>query len=135
MDDTGMNREEILKKWEHGAKELLQDEIRKRALNKPEPVGVLVIWQDYTYIGSIQVIVPDFSKEIVVLSKSTIPLPVEFDKAIRKLDPGRLELTADDVLDLIGRQHVLRRAENRLMHMTPDQTAYMLLHPPVIMEI
>jgi len=130
-----MNREEILKKWEHGAKELLQDEIRKRALNKPEPVGVLVIWQDYTYIGSIQVIVPDFSKEIVVLSKSTIPLPVEFDNAIRKLDPGRLELTADDVLDLTGRQHVLRRAENRLMHMTPDQTAYMLLHPPVIMEI
>ena len=130
-----LSREEILNKWEHGAKELLQDEIRKRALNKPEPVGVLVIWQDYTYIGSIQVIVPDFSKEIVVLSKSTIPLPVEFDKAIRKLDPGRLELTADDMLDLIGRQHVLRKVENSLTLMTPDQTAYMLLHPPVIMEI
>ena len=124
-----------MKKWEQGAKELLQDEIRKRSLNKPEPVGVLVIWQDYTYIGSIQVIVPDFSKEIVVLSKSTIPLPVEFDNAIRKLDPGRLELTADDKLDLIGRQHILRRGENRLTHMTPDQTAYMLLHPPVIHEI
>ena len=124
-----------MKKWEQGAKELLQDEIRKRSLNKPEPVGVLVIWQDYTYIGSIQVIVPDFSKEIVVLSKSTIPLPVEFDNAIRKLDPGRLELTADDKLDLIGRQHILRRVENRLTPMTPDQTAYMLLHPPVIHEI
>ena len=124
-----------MKKWEQGAKELLQDEIRKRSLNKPEPVGVLVIWQDYTYIGSIQVIVPDFSKEIVVLSKSTIPLPVEFDNAIRKLDLGRLELTADDKLDLIGRQHILRRVENRLTPMTPDQTAYMLLHPPVIFEI
>ena len=130
-----LSREEILNKWEQGAKELLQDEIRKRSLNKPEPVGVLVIWQDYTYIGSIQVIVPDFSKEIVVLSKSTIPLPVEFDNAIRKLDLGRLELTADDKLDLTGRQHILRRVENRLTLMTPDQTAYMLLHPPVIFEI
>lgn len=130
-----MSLEEILSKWEQGAKELLQDEKRKRALNKPEPVGVLVIWKDYTYIGSIQVIVPDFSKEIVVLSKSTIPMPVEFDNAIRKLDPGRPELTADDKLDLIGRQHILRRVENRLTLMNPDQTAYMLLHPPVIKEI
>lgn len=135
MDDTGMSREEILKKWEQGAKELLEDEKRKRAINKPEPVGVLVIWKDYTYIGSIQVIVPDFSKEIVVLSKSTIPLPVEFDNAIRKLDPGRLELAADDRLDMTGRQHILRRVENRLTLMTPDQTAYMLLHPPQIYEI
>ena len=135
MDDTGISREDILKKWEQGAKELLEDEKRKRSLNKPEPVGVLVIWQDYTYIGSIQVIVPDFSKEIVVLSKSTIPLPFEFDNAIRKLDPGRLELTADDKLDLTGRQHILRRLENRLTMMTPDQTAYMLLHQPVILEI
>lgn len=135
MDDTGISREEILSKWEQGAKELLQDEKRKRALNKPEPVGVLVIWKDYTYIGSIQVIVPDLSKEIVVLSKSTIPLPVEFDNAIRKLDPVRLELTADDILDLTGRQHILRRVENMLTRMTPDQTEYMLLHPPVIHEI
>ncbi len=130
-----MSQEEIEKKWEQGARKLLHAEKRKRALNKPEPVGVLVIWQDYTYIGSIQVIVPDFSKEIVVLSKSTIPLPVEFDNAIRKLDPGRLELTADDKLDLTGRQHILRRVENRLTMMTPDQTAYMLVHPPVIHEI
>ncbi len=129
-----LSREEIAKKWEQGAKELLEDEKRKRSLNKPEPVGVLVIWKDYTYIGSIQVIVPDFSKEIVVLSKSTIPLPVEFDNAIRKLDPGRLELEADDKLDLTGRQHVLRRIENRLTFMTPEQTSYMLKNPPRIYE-
>lgn len=135
MDDTGISREEIPSKWEQGAKELLENEKRKSSLNKPKPVGVLVIWQDYTYIGSIQVIVPGFSKEIVVLSKSTIPLPVEFDNAIRKLDPGRLELTADDKLDLTGRQHILRRVENRLTLMTPDQTEYMLLHPPQIYEI
>ncbi len=135
MDDTGMSREEILKKWEQGAKKLLELEKSQRELHKAEPVGVLVIWKDYTYIGSIKVIVPDFSKEIVVLSKSTIPLPVEFDNAIRKLDPGRLELAADDMLDLTGRQHILRRVENRLTLMTPDQTAYMLLHPPVIKEI
>ena len=124
-----------MKKWEQGAKELLQDEIRKRSLNKPEPVGVLVIWQDYTYIGSIQVIVPDFSKEIVVLSMTSSPPPIKLVDAMKRICPGRLELTADDKLDLTGRQHILRRVENRLTLMTPDQTAYMLLHPPVIFEI
>jgi len=135
MDDTSMSREEILSKWEHGAKELLEDEKRKRSLNKPEPVGVLVIWKDYTYIGSIQVIVPDFSKEIVVLSMTSSPPPIKLVDAMKRICPGRLELTADDKLDLTGRQHILRRVENRLTPMTPDQTAYMLLHPPVIHEI
>ena len=34
-----------------------------KALNIPEPVGVLVNWQGSTYIGGIQEIVPEFSKE------------------------------------------------------------------------
>jgi hypothetical protein len=36
-------------------------------------------------------------------------LPGEFDTALRKLDSGRLELTADDILNLTGRQHIIRR--------------------------
>ena len=78
---------------------------------------------------------PDFSKEIVVLSMTSSPPPIKLVDAMKRICPGRLELTADDKLDLIGRQHILRRVENRLTLMTPDQTAYMLLHPPVIFEI
>lgn len=131
MGDT----EEIKKKWESVAKELLEQEIFKKPLMHPEIARVLVMWQKHSYVGGIQVIVPAFSKEIIVLSISTYPLPIYLADAIRKMDPGRLELTADDKLDLTGRQHILRREENRLTYMTPDQTEYMLLHPPEIYEI
>jgi len=131
MGDT----EVIDKKWEQAAKELLQLCDSKKSLTSPESVVVLIQWNHSTYIGSIQVIVPDFSTEIVVVSKSSKPLPFKLANAIKKLDPKRLELKAYYMLDLTGRQHILRRLENRLMYMTPDQTAYMLLHPPVIKEI
>lgn len=140
MCDTGnkkneLSREEIAKNWEPVARELLEQERLKKPLMHPEPTGVLIKWDGCTYVGGIQEIVPEFSKEIVVLSMSTYPLPIDLADAIRKLDPRRLELQADDKLDLTGRQHVLRRIENRLTYMTPEQTAYMLLHPPMIKEI
>lgn len=123
------------KKWEQAAKELLQLFDSKKSLTRPEAVGVLIKWNGFTYIGSIQVIVPDFSKEIVALSKSSKPIPFKLTEAIRKLDPGMPELTAYYMLDLTGRQHILRKVEDRLIRMTQEQTEYMLLHPQVIMEI
>lgn len=121
--------------WEGVAREVLQQEKSRKPLNYPEPAGALIEWQDNTYIGHIQEIVPDYSKEIVALSKTSFPLPNELVEAIRKLDAKRLELHADDSLDLSGRQHVLRRVEGRLTHMTPKQTEYMLEHPPIIYEL
>lgn len=134
MHDEG-NKEEIDKKWEQAARELLQLFDSKKCLIHPEPVGVLIKWNNSTYIGSIQVIVPDFSKEIVAASKSSKPLPFKLAEAIRKLQPAMLELTAYYLLDMTGRQHILRRVGDRLTCMTPEQTEYMLLHPPVITEI
>lgn len=122
-------------KWERVAKELLHQEKSRKSLNYPEPVGALIEWRGNTYIGHVQEIVPDYSKEIVALSKTSFPLPGELVDAIRKLDANRLELHADDSLDLGGRQHVLRRLEGRLTYMTPQQTRYMLEHPPQIYEI
>lgn len=140
MDDTGskineLNDGEIAKKWEPVAKVLLQSEKSRKSLIYPEATGVLIEWQGFTYIGGIQEIAPGFSKEIVVLSKSSRPLPIYLADAVRKLDQGRLELEADEKLDLTGRQHVLRRVGSRLMYMTPQQTKYMLLHMPNIYEI
>jgi len=140
MDDTGskineLNEEGIVKQWEMAAKSFLQMEKSGKPKNYPETTGVFVTWRGSAYIGSIQVIVPDFSKEIVVLSTTSSPPPVKLVDAMKRICPRRLELTADDKLDLTGRQHILRRVENRLTPMTPDQTAYMLLHPPIIQEI
>ncbi len=130
-----LSQEEIAKNWEPVAREFLEQERLKKPLMHPEPTGVLIKWDGCTYVGGIQVIVPEFSKEVVVLSMSTHPLPIYLADAIRKLDPGRLELEADDKLDLTGRQHVLRRLKSRLTYMTPQQTGYMIKHPVRICEV
>lgn len=121
--------------WDGAARFLLQKEKSVRALNNPEPVGALIKWQGNTYFGTLQAVASEFSNEIVALSKTSNPLPVDLIEAIRKLDPERLELEADASLDMTGRQHLLRRVENRLTSMTRQQTTYMLQHPLVIHEI
>lgn len=122
-------------KWEDMARSILEQEKLLRSCNYPEPIGVIVKWDDISYIGSIQEIVPELSKEIVLLSKSQYVLPDKLMNAIRELDKGRLELVVDSSLDLIGRQHILRRLDNRLTNMTEEQTKYMIEHHPDILEI
>lgn len=121
--------------WEEIAREILEKEKLLKSCNYPAPISILVKWKNNTYIGSIQKIVPEFSKEIVLLSKSTYKLPYELVSAIRKLDNDRLELYADDSLDLDGRQHVLRIVENRLVLMDHQQTEYIMRNLPNICEI
>ncbi len=121
--------------WEDIAKNLLEQERLTRQYNYPEPVSIIIIWKGNNYIGSIQKIVPGFSKEIVLLSKSSSHLNQELVSAIKKLDKERLELYADDTIDLEGRQHVLRRLDNKLVYMTTEQTKYMVEHLPDIIEI
>lgn len=122
-------------KWTEMARSILEQEKLLRSSNYPEPIGVIVKWDDIPYIGSIQEIVPEFSKEIVLLSKSQYVLPDKLMDAIRELDKGRLELVVDSSLDLIGRQHILRRLDNRLTNMTEEQTKYMIEHHPDVLEI
>lgn len=121
--------------WEEMARSILEQEKLLRSRNYPEPIGVIVKWDNISYIGSIQEIIPGFSKEIILLSKSRYILPDKLMSAIRELDKERLELIADNSLDLTGRQHILRRLDNRLMNMTEEQTKYMIEHPPDVLEI
>lgn len=121
--------------WEDIAKNLLEQERLARQYNYPEPIGVIIVWKSDSYIGSIQEIVPGFSKEIILLSKSSSPLNQELISAIKKLDKERLELYVDDTIDLEGRQHVLRRLDNKLVYMTTEQTRYMVDHLPSVVEI
>jgi len=123
-----------IKDWENAAKFILEEEKLMNSFSYPEPVKILVTWKGNVYIGSIQKIVPNFSKEVVILSKSTNIVPDELISAIRRLDKERLELVAEDSLDLEGRQHVLRLAENRLVYMSEQQTRYMIEHPLEIRE-
>ena len=123
--------------WEEIAKSLLEQEKFIKQYNHPESIGVIIVWKGNSYIGSIQKIVPGFSKDIVLLSKSSSPLCNELIDTIKKLDKERLELYAEDTLDLEGRQHVLRvlENENKLIYMSEEQTKYIYKHLPDIVEI
>lgn len=122
-------------KWDSVAKEILRQEKLAYSLNYPKPTGVLIQWKGYTYIGSFQDVASKFSKEIVLLSKSSAPIDNNLADVIRKLDKERIELYADNLLDLDGRQHVVRKLGNKITFMTPEQTKYMIDHPLRICEI
>jgi hypothetical protein len=121
--------------WEKIAKNILEQEKIMKSFNYPEPISVLVTWDGDVYIGSIQEAAPRFSDEIVILSKSSYELDNDLVNMIRKLDKERLELIADNSLDLHGRQHVLRRLGGRLLRMNDEQTKYMVENMPHVIEI
>jgi len=121
--------------WENAAKYILDQEKKMNFCNFPKSTKAIIRWKGNIYIGSIQKIVPNFSTDIVLLSKSTHIIPEELVSEIKKLDKERLELIADESLDLYGRQHVLRLVEKRLVYMTHEQTKYILENPPKICEV
>lgn len=135
LKETIMAEEIDNKRFEEIARKILDMEKKLKAYNYPEPTGVLVSWKGYTYIGIIQVIVPEFSKEIVFLSKSSSPIVDKLAGVIRNINKGISELIADDYLDLTGRYHILRRLENRLIKMTTEQDIYMVNHTITIKEV
>ncbi len=135
VDTRYTTPEEITRDTENIARRILEADYAMRRHCSPIPTGVMVSWKNGIYIGQIQIIVPDYSPEIVALSKSSKPLMDLIVGAIMKLDKDRTNLVADDSLDLTGRQHVLRRLENRLTMMTPEQTEYIMRNPPQVIEL
>ena len=121
--------------WEEIANEILKKEEMTNIFTYPKPTSTNIYWKNDFYIGAIQEIVPELSKEIVLLSKSSNHYPEELAQTLRRLDSGRIELFADDNLDLEGRQHVVRRIDDRIMHMTTEQTIFMMNYPMKIFEI
>ena len=98
-------------------------DMAKSMPNFPKAQFVLVKWRQGEYFGSIQQTYPQFS-DVFYLSKTSKPLPSELTNSIRKLEPSVINMKADDELDLEGRAHLLRRLEDKLTHMTPEQTRY-----------
>jgi DNA polymerase elongation subunit (family B) len=82
-------------------------------------------WRGNIYVGHVQEIAPEYSEEIVFLSKSFKPVAQKFVDTIKELDPDRVYLHADDSLELTGRYHLVRKLGNRLTSLTLEQARYM----------
>lgn len=103
----------------------LAEEKERMARQQPPGIPALIEWRDQTYVGSIQEIAPEFSREIVLLNKSPQPVSEEFKTAVLALDKGRLHLQAETMFDLQARIHILRRAGDRLLGLTDEQQEYL----------
>ena len=121
--------------FDNWARILLEKEASMRKYLILEPISIIISWRNKIYIGHIQIIVQDYSNEIVCLNKSSKPLIDGLYRAIINIDKERLNLVADNILDLTDRQHVLRRLENKLTYMTPEQTRYIAVNMPEIIEL
>ena len=113
-----------IRDWKKAAARLLQDEEVMKKYLRPTPESIMIEWRNGVYIAQLQVIIPEFSPEIVVLSKPSHTMKRELVDAIYEMQPDRTTIQAEDVLDLEGSTHVVRRLENRLTVMTEEQTQY-----------
>jgi len=109
------------------------DEIGQRVLTAEEgllqrqyPIGsaIMLAWRDDSYLGSLQIIYPEFDSELVLLSKTGQEIDINLRDAILRLQPDRDQITADPELDLTGPHHNLRRLDDRLTFMTDEQMLY-----------
>ena len=118
--------------WDEIARQMLEAEEQTRALQSPPGEGVLVEWRGEVYIGEVQGVASEYSNEIVFLGKSSKPIDDKLQEAILRLQPDRTQISAESIINLEGRLHVLRRTSAGLVRMTSDQVNYMRQKPLVI---
>jgi len=95
--------------FEKIAQEFLRIEKNAKENCCPPQTSVTLSWRRGLYVGGIQEIAPEYSPEIILLSKSNHQLSELLIESIERLDTERLKLLADDSLELSGRYHILRR--------------------------
>lgn len=109
--------------WHEAAKGMLANERKMKPLHRPPSTGCLVSWRDRVLVGCVQHPVDRAFPAVVFLSVTSKYFDPEYVEAIRHLDPGRLELSADPQLELGGRTfHVVRREESYLTFMTQEES-------------
>lgn len=123
--------------WREAAQGFLEKERKTRSLMQPPATGCIVRWHGLVKLGAVQwpIMADPRVSAVVWLSIMSKYHDLDYIRAIRNMDPGRLELQADAVLDLEGNFHVLHRVGSRLTAMTPEETLIMAEYRPTILEI
>jgi hypothetical protein len=116
-------------------KEILLREEQVSKYNSPETEGVIIECNGKKYLGSLQQIVKD-QPEICLLSKTKYEVTPEMIKMVLEEQPNRTILKADPALEEFdGPLHILRRIGEILLRCTPEQTHYMIRHPPNVITV
>ncbi|MFP3946838.1 MAG: hypothetical protein ACLFVI_08040 [Archaeoglobaceae archaeon] len=88
-----------------------------------QPETALIEWRGEIYVGQVQEIASEYSKEIVFLTKTFHP-KARYEHILKR--GGKLtSLYADDSLELTGRYHLVRRTGDELTSLTSEQREYM----------
>lgn len=109
--------------WDGAARRYLDAEKMHIAQVVPPMMPIFLEWRNGIYLGGVQHPFPGYD-EIVLLSKTSLSIAGDFERAVKEVDPKRIYLSADPLLDLEGTLHMLRMVGSSLQIMTPEQTTY-----------
>ena len=98
----------------------LAQEIAQRPFIFPDATYVIIHWQGESFVGAIQ----HLDKTIVILTKALSPSPESYLDIVREFDEGRLELVADDALELEGKVFTLEYDEDARRVFAMDQAKW-----------
>lgn len=101
-------------------------ENEKDCLKKYDPSGYSIILRnnDQRYFAIAQEIVPEYSQDILLLSRVQMIGSDEVYNEILQQNPACVELGADSKLPLYDLFIVAQRAEKRLLPLSPEQKKY-----------
>ena len=112
--------------WDEAAKRFIQSEKKQISAQRPKGYPVFIEWKGDAYTGSLQHVAPEFSNEIVLLSKTSKPIPPQLKDAILRVQPDRTQLSANKELDLEGIVHIVRKVDYSIEIMSSEQLEYMM---------
>ncbi|MEK6921847.1 MAG: hypothetical protein AABX82_08210 [Nanoarchaeota archaeon] len=116
------------------AQQLVETVRQSLSMQVPQGEGMVLYLPQGISFGCVQRPYLDYDPEMIFLSKTTKALEREIGDVILEIAPEFHRLTIAPPLSLEGRLHICRLVATVVDYMTPDQTAYALVHPLAIFE-
>ncbi len=117
--------------WNEQVRILLAQEMTLLHYIVPRLTPITLYWRGSIYLGSIQENLPGYDSEIIVLRRYIEANSISLVKALRRLDPERLELIADNSFMLgDSKTAIARRINRRVREMTQEQLEHASQNPP-----
>ena len=114
--------------WGQRAKNILKLESDTKASLDSGIECVFLRWGKGIYNAGLKPVLPEYSKDIVLVTKTEHSLPNELKGEIIKLDPKRLEFMIDESIDVSGREYMLKKQGINLVQLNKEESEYVAKH-------